>query len=48
MEYLPVQESDPSRITNLSTTTVVFLIVFLPAITLLLLIWLSYLVSPWA
>lgn len=42
-----MHEIDPSRITNLSTTTVVFLIVFLPAILLGALIWLSYTFSPW-
>jgi hypothetical protein len=33
---------DPSRITELSTTTIVFLIVFVPAIALVALIALSY------
>lgn len=42
-----MQEMDPSRITDLSTTTIVFLIVFLPAILLITLLWLSYNVSSW-
>jgi hypothetical protein len=43
-----MHELDPSRITDLSTTTVVFLIVFLPGILLVTLLWLSYTVSPWS
>lgn len=40
-----MQDYDPSRITQLSTMTIVFLIVFLPAIALLALIALSYAIS---
>jgi hypothetical protein len=40
--------SDPSSVTNLSTRTVVLLLVFLPATFLLILIGLSYIYSPWA
>lgn len=40
-----MQDYDPSRITQLSTTTIVFLIVFVPAIALLTLIALSYAIS---
>ncbi len=39
--------NDPSRIMNLSTRTVVLLMVFLPATILLILIGLSYIYSPW-
>lgn len=40
-----MQDYDPSRITQLSTRTIVFLIVFVPAIALLALIALSYAIS---
>jgi hypothetical protein len=38
---------DPDSITNLSTTAIVFLLVFVPGISLLVLIGLSYAFSPW-
>jgi len=40
-------DSDLSRLTGLSTTTLAFLIVFVPAILLATLIWLSYNFSSW-
>jgi hypothetical protein len=42
-----MQDYDPTRITDLSTSTVVFLIVFLPAILLAILLWVSYTFAPW-
>jgi hypothetical protein len=39
--------NDPSSVTNLSTRTVVFLMVLLPATILVILIGLSYIYSPW-
>jgi hypothetical protein len=39
--------NDPSSVTNLSTRTVVLLMVFLPATILLILIGVSYIYSPW-
>jgi hypothetical protein len=39
--------NDPSSVTNLSTKTVVLLMVLLPATILLILIGLSYIYSPW-
>lgn len=42
-----MHDYDPTRITSLSTTTVVFLIVFLPAILLAFLLWVSYTFAPW-
>jgi hypothetical protein len=42
-----MDDYDPSRITDLSTRTVVFLIVFVPGILLAALIWASYTFSPW-
>ena len=39
--------NDPSSVTNLSTKTVVLLMVLLPATILLILIGLSYISSPW-
>lgn len=42
----PVQDS--SDITNLSATSVILLLVFVPAILLITLILVSYAISPWA
>ena len=39
--------NDPSSVTNLSTRTVVLLMVFLPATNLLSLIGVNYIYSPW-
>lgn len=42
-----MHDYDPTRITDLSTRTVVFLIVFLPGILLTFLLWVSYTFAPW-
>lgn len=42
-----MHDSDISAVTGLSATTVILLLVFLPATILLILIGLSYLHSPW-
>jgi hypothetical protein len=42
-----MQDFDPTRITEISTRTVVFLIVFLPAILLAILLLVSYNFAPW-
>jgi hypothetical protein len=39
--------NDPSSVTNLSTRTVILLMVFLPATILLSLIGVNYIYSPW-
>ncbi len=42
-----VDESHISTFTGLPTKTLVLLIVFLPAILLIILLWMSYTISPW-
>jgi len=41
-----MQDFDPQKITDLSTGTVVFLMVCVPGIILLLLLWASYNFAP--
>lgn len=47
LRRVAMDDHDPSRITDLSTKTVVFLIVFVPGIILVVLIWMSYAFGSW-
>lgn len=42
-----MHQNDPTRMTQLSVATIAFLIVFLPGMSLVLLMILSYYFAPW-